>query len=257
MHDRMGGGIRLFFAWSLMAALCLATWMSAPVRAQVAGASLSGTILDPSGSIVPNAQIVITDVNTGVSRTVTSSSGGLYTAPNLLPGAYTLSVTATGFSTLERTGVTLTVGAEVVLDIRLQVGQVSQTVQVTGEAMNVELASSTISAQVSATTVRELPLNGRSWTDLAALQPGVNSIETQPSFASGSDRGNREFGSQSSISARARNRITIAWTASASMTTPMARPAACWAEIWASMLFRNFPFSPAITPRSTEKLPVE
>jgi len=200
MLDRMGGGIRLFLAWSLVAALCMATGMSVPIRAQVAGASLSGTVLDPSGSIVPNAQIVITDVNTGVSRTVTSSSGGLYTAPNLLPGVYKLSVTATGFSTMERTGVTLTVGAEVVLDIRLQVGQVSQTVQVTGEAMNVELASSTISAQVSATTVRELPLNGRSWTDLASLQPGVNSIETQPSFASGSDRGNRGFGSQSSIS---------------------------------------------------------
>ena len=200
MHDRMGGGIRLFLAWSLVAALCMAIGMSAPVRAQVAGASLSGTVLDPSGSIIPNAQIVITDVNTGVSRTVTSSSGGLYTAPNLLPGVYKLSVTAAGFNTLERTGVTLTVGAEVVLDLHLQVGEVSQTVQVTGEAMNVELASSTISAQVNATTVRELPLNGRSWTDLASLQPGVNSIETQPSFASGSDRGNRGFGSQSSIS---------------------------------------------------------
>ena len=180
--------------------LILAMTCVRPANAQVAGASLSGTIMDPSGAIVPNAQIVITDVNTGVARNVASTSAGFYVAPNLLPGVYKLSVTAAGFSTMERTGITLTVGEQQVLDVKLQVGQVSQTVQVSGEGMNVELASSSISAQVNATTVRELPLNGRSWTDLATLQPGVNSIETQPSFASGSDRGNRGFGSQASIS---------------------------------------------------------
>src|SRR5205807_5624742 len=63
-----------------------------------------------------------------------------------------------------------------------------------------QLASSDLSAVVNATTVRELPLNGRSWTDLAALQPGVDTIQTQPSFATGSDRGNRGFGQQLTIS---------------------------------------------------------
>jgi hypothetical protein len=180
--------------------LILTMFSAGPAKAQVAGASLSGTITDPSGSIVPNAQIIITAIDTGVSRTVNSTGAGFYIAPNLLPGAYKISVTAAGFSTLERTGITLTVGDQQVLDVKLQVGQVSQTVQVNGEGMNVELASSSVSAQVNATTVRELPLNGRSWTDLATLQPGVNSIQTQPSFASGSDRGNRGFGSQASIS---------------------------------------------------------
>jgi Carboxypeptidase regulatory-like domain/TonB-dependent Receptor Plug Domain/TonB dependent receptor len=192
--------IRIGYVGILLFTLAVSFCISPAAHAQVSGASLSGTIMDPSGAIVPNAQIVITDVNTGVSRTVSSTSGGLYTAPNLLPGVYKLSVTAPGFSTLEQTGITLTVGAQQVLDVKLQVGQVSQTVQVSGEGMSVELASSSISAQVNATTVRELPLNGRSWTDLATLQPGVNSIETQPSFASGSDRGNRGFGSQASIS---------------------------------------------------------
>jgi len=64
----------------------------------------------------------------------------------------------------------------------------------------VQLASSDISAVVNATTVRELPLNGRSWTDLAALQPGVDTIQTQPTFSTGADRGNRGFGQQMSIS---------------------------------------------------------
>src|SRR5436853_1363638 len=82
----------------------------------------------------------------------------------------------------------------------MQVGTAIETLQVTSEAPTVQLASSDISATVNATTVRELPLNGRSWTDLAALQPGVDTIQTQPSFATGADRGNRGFGQQLTIS---------------------------------------------------------
>src|SRR6267142_1208685 len=171
-----------------------------PIYAQVAGATLTGTVKDSSGAVIPNAQVAITDVATGVARTVSPGSSGLYTAPNLLPGTYEIHVTAMGFSTQVQKGITLMVGAQQVLDFTMQVGQVSQTVEVTTEAPTVELTSSTISAVVNATTVRELPLNGRSWTDLATLQPGVSSIQTQPSFAVGGDRGNRGFGSQLTIS---------------------------------------------------------
>ena len=191
---------RLGLIFSLLAIFFIVFPGSLTVFAQVAGASLSGTIMDSSGAAIPSAQITITDVGTGVVRSLTSTSAGFYIAPNLLPGDYKVNVSAPGFSVQEVSGVKLTVGAEQVLDVKLQVGQMSQKVEVTGEALNVELASSSVSAQVTATTVRELPLNGRSWTDLATLQPGVNSIETQPSFASGSDRGNRGFGAQASIS---------------------------------------------------------
>jgi outer membrane receptor protein involved in Fe transport len=168
--------------------------------AQVAGATLTGTVKDSTGGFIPNAQVVITDVATGVTRTVSADGAGLYTAPNLLPGSYEIRVTATGFSTELQKGVILTVGAQQVLDFTMRVGQMSQTVEVTTEAPTVELTSSTLSAQVSAATVRELPLNGRSWTDLANLQPGVAGIETQASFAQGADRGNRGFGAQVTIS---------------------------------------------------------
>jgi outer membrane receptor protein involved in Fe transport len=82
----------------------------------------------------------------------------------------------------------------------LQIGTVTHRVEVSTEAPAIQLASSDISATVNATTVRELPLNGRSWTDLAALQPGVETIQTQPTFAVGADRGNRGFGQQLTIS---------------------------------------------------------
>jgi outer membrane receptor protein involved in Fe transport len=168
--------------------------------AQVAGATLTGTVKDSSGGVIPNAQVVITDVATGISRTVSTDAAGLYASPNLLPGTYAIRVTAQGFSTEVQKGVTLTVGAEQVLDFTMRVGETSQTVEVTTEAPTVELTSSTLSAQVSAATVRELPLNGRSWTDLANLQPGVAGIETQANFAQGADRGNRGFGAQVTIS---------------------------------------------------------
>ena len=168
--------------------------------AQVAGAMLKGTVTDPTGSSVPAAQVSIRDVATGIARNVVTDSAGAYAAPNLRPGQYEVRVTATGFAVEIRSGITLNVGAQQVLDIDLRVGQMSQQVQVTGEASTVELASSEISAQVTSNTVRELPLNGRSWTDLATLQPGVTQINTQPSFTVGADRGNRGFGAQISVS---------------------------------------------------------
>src|SRR6266852_1557814 len=162
--------------------------------AQVTGATLTGTVKDSSSAYIPNAQVVITDVATVVTRTVSPGGAGLYTAPNLLPGPYEVRVTATGFSTQLQKGITLTVGAEQVLDFTMQVGQITQTVEVTTEAPTVELTSSTLSATVDATTVRELPLNGRSWTDLANLQPGVVTAESHVGD------NNRGYGNQVSIS---------------------------------------------------------
>ena len=115
---------------------------------------------DSSGGLVPNAKVSIQDTATGVTREVTTDSAGLYSAPNLLPGNYDVTITAPGFSTYVQKGITLAVGAQQILNIPMQVGQVTQTVQVTAEAPAVDLASSAITDQVNETTVRELPLNG-------------------------------------------------------------------------------------------------
>jgi Carboxypeptidase regulatory-like domain/TonB dependent receptor/TonB-dependent Receptor Plug Domain len=190
------------FVVSLLGLLALMFFLvlSVPAYGQVTGATLSGTVRDQSGGVLPAANVSIRNVATGVTRAVKTDTAGFYSAPNLLPGSYEITAAAPGFSSEVQNGVVLTVGAEQILNFALQVGQVTQAVQVTAEAPTVQLASSAISAVVSATTVRELPLNGRSWTDLAALQPGVSGVTAiQTDFAAGGDRGNRGFGSQISV----------------------------------------------------------
>jgi hypothetical protein len=168
--------------------------------AQVSGGTVSGTVTDSAGRVVPNVHLLITNTATGVSRDVTTNEEGFYSAPNLLPGEYVVKFSAKGFKTEAKGGITLTVGASLTLDQILLVGSINETVSVQSEVPAVQTSSSEISAVVNASTVRELPLNGRSWTDLAELQPGVNAIHTQPDFSAGTDRGNRGFGQQLTIS---------------------------------------------------------
>ena len=136
-------------------ALALVMLTSVRVYAQVSGATMTGTVSDASGAVIPNAQVSIKNVATGEVRDVTTDAAGFYSAPNLLPGSYEVTVTAPGFSTEVRSGITLTVGAQQVLNITMKVGQVSEKIEVTGEAPAVQLATSTISGVVSQTAVVE------------------------------------------------------------------------------------------------------
>src|ERR1700730_16180321 len=178
----------------------IASLFAAQGYAQVVGATLSGTIMDPSGAVVPNAQVSVRNTATGVTREVTADTAGLYLVPNLLPGNYEVTVMSPGFNTARQSNVDLAVGAAQQLNISLKVGETSQTVQVTEAAPQIELTSSTLSGQVESQTVLELPLNGRDWASLATLSPGVHALETQMPFESGAVRGNRGFGAQLTIS---------------------------------------------------------
>src|SRR6202521_2830585 len=180
--------------------LAIGYLLASHAYAQTSGATLSGTVTDQSGGVVPQAAVSIKNVATGIERANASNAAGFYSVPNLLPGTYEVRASAKGFSTELQTGINLTVGEQQVLNFALPVGQMTQTVEVSTEAPTVELASSSISATVNSTTVRELPLNGRSWTDLAALQPGVSAVsQIQTDFAVGGDRGNRGFGNQITV----------------------------------------------------------
>ena len=164
--------------------------------AQNVGATLSGEVNDGAGAIVSGATVSIKNVATGNVRTVVTNSSGLYSAPNLLPGTYDVSVTDKGFATALQKDITLTVGAQQVLNVTMKVGEVSQSVEVTDVIPTIETGSSSIDSTVDATTIRELPLNGRDWTSLATLQPGVGKVNTQVTTAFSANKGNRGFGNQ-------------------------------------------------------------
>ena len=170
-----------------------------PLDAQVTGGTISGVVTDASGGAVPNVEISIANTATDLITKVKTSPEGFYSVPNLLPGPYQVTATSAGFSTAVVNGITLTVGAQQSVNISLIVGETSQQVEVTSSALAVELASSTLSDVVSGTEVRDMPLNGRSWTDLAQLQPGVNAIHTQAATNT-SDRASRGWGTAITIS---------------------------------------------------------
>ena len=180
--------------------ILFASTINPELHAQVAGGMISGTVTDNTARVIPNAEVNIKNVATGVTREVTTNTDGVYVAPNLVPGTYELKFEAKGFKSETKRNMALTVGASQIVDATMNVGTTIETVEVTSEAPAIQLSTSDISAVVDATTVRELPLNGRSWTDLATLQPGVDAIHTQPDFAAGTDRGNRGFGQQLTIS---------------------------------------------------------
>ena len=196
-------GVRSFrkftTSFAILVTLFFTLMAGVVAHAQVTGATVSGTVTDPSGGVVANATISATNTATAVTRETTSDSAGLYNLPNLIPGTYEVKVTSAGFSTAVQSNLTLSVGQQQQLNFSLKVGAATTMVQVTEEAPQIDLTSSALSGQVESETVRELPLNGRDWTSLAVLQPGVKPIETQMSYAT-SARGNRGFGSEMTVS---------------------------------------------------------
>jgi outer membrane receptor protein involved in Fe transport len=165
------------------------------LRAQEAGGTIVGTVTDPSGAAVASANVSIKNTATGVERSVSTNSDGLYVAPNLVPGSYEIQVTATGFASTFVNEVVLTVGERREINVTLKIGQASDKVTVEGSTISaVELASSAVGNVVDSHTVVDLPLNGRDWTSLAQLEPGVAQVRTQKSLAINNDRANRGLG---------------------------------------------------------------
>ncbi|HEY6342886.1 MAG TPA: TonB-dependent receptor [Bryobacteraceae bacterium] len=167
----------------MLAALALV--LPSRLNAQGAtSATVLGTVTDSSGAVVPNASVQVKNVGTDQVRQTTADSQGRYTIADIPIGNYQAQASAQGFQTTLRTGIILTVGAQTVVDFSLSVGQAQQTVTVEATVSQVDTVSTTVASNVEQKQINDLPLNGRNFTDLIALAPGV---------ASGSQIGNGGF----------------------------------------------------------------
>src|SRR5262249_19298850 len=176
------------FSCALAVILLLSSTVS--VFSQTYQGRILGTVTDVNGAAVRAAKIVITNVETGVQRTVESNDLGDYTAPNLAPGLYQMVVEASGFKKYERRDVRVEVAKDVRLDITLSAGSLSESITITNEPPPIETTNTTLGGTFSNKAINDLPLNGRDFQNLVVLRPGV---QRSPGggFLSISSNGNR------------------------------------------------------------------
>jgi Carboxypeptidase regulatory-like domain/TonB dependent receptor len=161
------------FLSSIARTVSIAGVLSASLAWASVGGSISGTVKDASGSVIVNAQITVRESNTGLSYSSHTDSKGYYIFPVLPVGRYVLDVESPGFRKYERKDIALDTSAALTLNAPLEVGSVSENVSITDDTLHVETVSTQMGQVITARQMTEVPLDGRSYTDLLSLQPGV------------------------------------------------------------------------------------
>jgi len=184
---------------SLIAAIFLIATLTT-LHAQVVGGTLSGTITDPSGATLTNAQVLVHNDETGNERRLTTGPDGRYSAPSIPIGTYTITVELPGFATQHRTGIPLTVGQSKQIDIELTVNSVDQQISVEDTPAVVNLSTQQTSGLVDERQIKQLPLNGRSYDQLITLNPATVNYTGQRSGSIGTS--NSSVGNMFAISGR-------------------------------------------------------
>jgi hypothetical protein len=184
----------------IVAALCLLVILTTPysIRAQVAGGAVTGTVTGESGAAMPNVRVSIQDVGSGQSRIAGTNTSGIYSVPDLPPGKYEMTVSASGFTTQLWTEINVTAGVERILNVVMHPGKPEEVVRVVAPPALVSEPCPAVCGSANASTVRDTPLNGRDWAQLATLQAGVTGV--QNGSATGGGNTDRGFGAAVSIS---------------------------------------------------------
>lgn len=172
--------------------------LAVSLDAQSTGGTILGRMEDQSGAVIAGGKATVTNQDTGVSREVVTNASGLFLVPDLLPGSYSVAGAAQGFGQEMVKGVTVDVGSQITVNLRMQVGTVGQNIVVEASTANVDLATAEITSVVATKTITELPLNGRDWTQLAQLEPGIAQVRSQNT--TDSNRAQRGNGVDLSIS---------------------------------------------------------
>ena len=170
-----------------LAGLVMTLVLSVPtsLSAQRANASISGTIADSSGAAIPGAKVTAVASATGASSSAVSDAAGFYVLPNLAIGAYSLRVEKEGFQAYVQEGIVLEVDRPLTVNPTLQVGKMTQSVTVTGEASQVNTRTGTVNYEITTTMTRDLPLNGRNVLQLMNMAPDVTAFPSSTTHPQG------------------------------------------------------------------------
>ncbi len=160
-------------AASRLAATVMVILFSISAQGQSTAGRILGTLTDQSGAAVATGKVIVTDVQRGTSRTITTDESGTYAAPDLQPGTYKIHVEAPGFKSVERLNIQIEVATDVRADFTLQTGQITEVVTITEEVPLVNTTSATLGGTLSNKEINDLPLNGRNYENLLQLRPGV------------------------------------------------------------------------------------
>src|SRR3954447_1737112 len=171
--------------WQLALLALLAIALSADARAQLSTATLSGTITDSTGAAVPDASITLTQTDTNYVRAAKSKGDGSYREEFLPIGPYKISVSASGFKTLERSGITLSVLQNADLDLQLQIGTTGETIEVSADVPLINANNATLGRTISNVEIDNLPLVDRNVYTLLDLTPGVQNNNAAGTGANG------------------------------------------------------------------------
>ncbi|MGH9524557.1 MAG: TonB-dependent receptor domain-containing protein [Terriglobales bacterium] len=172
----------------LVLAVAMATILFAAVAvAQTPNAMVSGSVMDPTGAVIPGATVTVTNQATNVVSRSTTNNAGAFTVLNLMPGRYVVSVTKTGFKTVQLPPVELQVNQNLNEKITLPVGNTSEAVEVSASSVGAMIQSVTteLGTTIDTQQIEQLPLNGRNFTQLLILQPGVNPVDTSQGNSNG------------------------------------------------------------------------
>ena len=164
---------RHWYLGLLVMLLSVAGLMPPVAMGQQATANVNGVVKDPNGAAIANAQVELTNVNTGVVRKTTTNTDGIYDFPSVVPGAYSMQTSAAGFAAVSQPPVTLEVGQTATFDFQLNVGGATSTVTVTAAAPVLETSTSELGTVVSPKEMNDLPLNGRNFTELLTDRKSV------------------------------------------------------------------------------------
>src|SRR5580692_5670163 len=182
----------------VVATLAVLIFFSLPANAQLTGGSITGTVTGDSGAVMPGVQITVRDVSTGLARTATTNTAGLFNVPDLSPGNFEMTVAGSGFTTQIWTSISVTAGVDRILNVTMHAGNAEPAVRVAAPPALVSEPCPSVCGSANGSTVRDTPLNGRDWAALATLQAGVSSV--QNGSATGGGNMDRGFGATASIS---------------------------------------------------------